>query len=238
MATAPLSDLTLTTTVRPENRILTKEVANEVRSLLPARLQLHDEWRCVYSLDEHGVSLSTLYARCDANRGMLGDRPGFVIVVKDADAVVRGSGSATPSDDKTATTTATTARHGVFGAFINEHPRPAASYYGNGECYLFKTHNLPSSTTNGVGSGSSGGGGGGIRFKAFPWTGLNDYQIYCTPDFLSLGGGNEGKYALWLDDRLERGLSGSSSTFGNEPLCDGVEEGRPFDIVGVEVWRV
>ena len=252
MANAPLSDLTLTTSVRRENRVLTKEVANEIRALLPARLQLHDEWRCVYSLDEHGVSLSTLYGRCDANRGLLGDRPGFVVVVQDADAVIRhGSGSATPiikggeGDDSNGRRKQ---KPGVFGAFLNEHPRPAASYYGNGECYLFKTHNLPpplpapTSTSNtlpnGTSSITSSGCSGGIRFKAFPWTGLNDYQIYCTSEFLSLGGGDEGKYALWLDDRLEKGVSETSSTFGNEPLCDGVEAGRPFDIVGVEVWRI
>jgi hypothetical protein len=28
-----------------------------------------------------------------------------------------------------------------------------------------------------------------IRFKAFPYSGVNDYMIFCQSDFLSVGGG-------------------------------------------------
>lgn len=191
----PLADLTLQSTAK--TNALKKSVATEVRSLLPPRLQLHDTWDCIYNLDQHGVSLATLYRKCHDYRDKLGERPGFVLVVQDETGA-------------------------IFGAFINEHLRPAGSYYGNGECFLYKTQ-ISSQ--------------GGMRFKAFPWTGLNDYQIYCTAEFLSVGGG-DGKYGLWLDDRLEKGLSSSTLTFGNETLCDGVSEGRPFRVQTVEVWKV
>ena len=73
-----------------------------------------------------------------------------------------------------------------------------------------------------------------IRFKAFPYSGINDYMIYCEHGYLSVGGG-DGKYGLWLDDRLEQGVSSPSLTFGNEGLS---EEGEKFDAMGVEVWFV
>lgn len=73
-----------------------------------------------------------------------------------------------------------------------------------------------------------------IRFKAFPYSGVNDYMIFCEHSFLSVGGG-DGHYGLWLDDTLERGISSSCPTFGNEPLS---EEGEKFDILGVEIWSI
>lgn len=71
-----------------------------------------------------------------------------------------------------------------------------------------------------------------IRFKAFPYSGVNDYYINCETGFLSMGAG-DGHYGLWLDDSLGRGRSGRSQTFGNEPLSD---EGEKFGILGVELW--
>lgn len=77
-------------------------------------------------------------------------------------------------------------------------------------------------------------GDGPIRFKAFPYTGENDYTILCNQGFLSLGGGS-GKYGLWLDDRLAKGISSGCPTFENECLS---EEGEKFDVLGVELWYI
>jgi hypothetical protein len=73
-----------------------------------------------------------------------------------------------------------------------------------------------------------------IRFKAFPYSGVNDYLMQCEAGFLSVGGG-DGHYGLWLDDNFERGISSHCLTFGNEPLSD---EGQKFDIMGVELWSI
>jgi hypothetical protein len=73
-----------------------------------------------------------------------------------------------------------------------------------------------------------------IRFKAFPYSGVNDYYMLCESHFLSLGAG-DGKYGLWLDDGLEKGVSATSQTFGNEPLSD---EGEKFGVLGVEMWVI
>lgn len=72
----------------------------------------------------------------------------------------------------------------------------------------------------------------GIRFKAFPYTGENDFTILCQQGFLSVGGG-DGHYGLWIDDSLARGISSQCPTFMNEELSD---EGKKFRVLGVEVW--
>lgn len=73
-----------------------------------------------------------------------------------------------------------------------------------------------------------------IRFKAFPYSGVNEYYAYCEQHWLSVGAG-DGKYGLWLDDGLERGVSSTCLTFGNEPLSD---QGEKFGVLGVEVWVI
>jgi hypothetical protein len=69
----------------PSAKLLTKTLAEEIRLLVPPRLQLCEEWNLVYSLEEDGVSLTTLYKKCDDLRGL---RNGFVLVVKDGDGGV------------------------------------------------------------------------------------------------------------------------------------------------------
>lgn len=76
--------------------------------------------------------------------------------------------------------------------------------------------------------------GPSIRFKAFPYSGENDFYIYCEPHELSVGGG-DGHYGLWLNDSLEKGVSSRCLTFGNEPLSD---EGEKFGVLGVEMWLI
>lgn len=76
--------------------------------------------------------------------------------------------------------------------------------------------------------------GPSIRFKAFPYSGENDFYLYCEPHWLSVGGG-DGHYGLWLNDSLEKGVSSRCLTFGNEPLSD---EGEKFGVLGVEMWMI
>ncbi|TVY31582.1 Oxidation resistance protein, partial [Lachnellula subtilissima] len=51
-------------------RLLSRGLAEEIRLLVPPRLQLCEEWNLVYSLEEDGVSLGTLYKKCDELRGL------------------------------------------------------------------------------------------------------------------------------------------------------------------------
>lgn len=227
-------------------QLLSRAIAEEIRLLVPPRLQLCEEWNLVYSLEQDGVSLGTLYKKCEDWRGL---RNGFVLVVRD------GGGA-------------------LFGAYLTEAPHPSPHYFGTGECFLWRaailssnpsflnllppppssdTTNLQRSTTIGAAQSTSTSSTNSlapptpspsnctgtstperIRFKAFPYSGVNDYMMLCYPNFLSVGGGN-GHYGLWLDDNLEQGISSPCPTFGNEPLSD---DGEKFDILGVELWSI
>ncbi|MCJ1338531.1 oxidation resistance protein 1 [Bachmanniomyces sp. S44760] len=252
----PLSPLTLggiRSSTSTSAQILSRALAEEIRLLVPPRLQLVEDWTLTYSIEQDGTSLSTLYSKCDEHRGK---RSGFVLVVRD------GAG-------------------GIFGAFLTDPPHPSPHYYGTGECFLWRasllshtpllshlppppstdtthlqrsttiasptkttTPNLPSlstSTTNTNGhipppstTGTGTSTPERIRFKAFPYSGVNDYMIFCEADYLSVGAG-DGHYGLWLDRVLERGISAPCLTFGNEGLS---EEGVKFEVVGVEVWYI
>lgn len=64
---------------------MSRAIAEEIRLLIPPRLQLCDEWHLVYSLEQDGVSLGTMYKNCDE---LMGLRNGYVLVVKDGDGGV------------------------------------------------------------------------------------------------------------------------------------------------------
>ena len=232
---------------RREGRLLSKVVAEEIRLLIPPRLQLCDHWELTYSLEQDGSTLTTLYSLSDQHRGKRG---GFVVVIRDSGG-------------------------GIFGAYLSDPPKPQAHYYGSGECFLWKAVKLPAlpdlsslppppsedtthaqrMTTIGIAktnsstslaslnvpstNGANGHRSGTatpdrIRFKAFPYTAENDYSIFCQQDYLSLGGG-DGHYGLWLNHNLNKGVSDSCPTFGNEPLSD---EGSKYDVLGVEIWYI
>lgn len=69
----------------PDARLLTTAIAEEIRIMVPARLSIIDDWNLVYSLDQDGASLSTLYEKC---RRYEGKRVAFVLVVKDCEGAV------------------------------------------------------------------------------------------------------------------------------------------------------
>lgn len=76
----PLTRLTLRSHVSPKRQILSRGLAEEIRLLLPSRLQLSAEWTLIHSIETDGVSLTTLYERCAPYAD---GWHGFVLVVKD-----------------------------------------------------------------------------------------------------------------------------------------------------------
>ncbi|XDG04847.1 hypothetical protein ABKA04_004462 [Annulohypoxylon sp. FPYF3050] len=236
-----------------DERLLARGIAEEIRTFLPERLKIADDWKLVYSLYQDGSSLATLYKLCDEYRGR---RVGFVLVVRDG-------------------------KDGTFGAYLTEAPHPASSYYGTGECFLwraslhaplppppsadttninFRTMTIASPTSSSFPSNDTHSASQqqktlspgltdpstnklapqqptaqSIRFQNFAYTGANDYCIFCETKFLSVGGGGGGTYGLWLNDGLSRGHSAPCDTFSNQPLSD---EGEKFDVMGVELWVV
>ncbi|KAH9890872.1 TLD-domain-containing protein [Xylariomycetidae sp. FL2044] len=234
----------------PEEQLLSRGIAEEIRTFLPERLKIMEDWKLVYSLYQNGSSLSTLYQLCEEYRGQ---RVGFVLVVRDG-------------------------KEGTFGAYLTEAPHPAPSYFGTGECFLWRatlhaplppppsadtadlnfrniTIASPTSPTSASSSSKTNShlspaptdpttnklaptppsATQSVRFQNFAYSGANDYCMFCETGFLSVGGGSGGNFGLWLNDSLSRGHSGTCDTFVNQPLSD---EGEKFDVLGVELWVV
>lgn len=120
-----------------------------------------------------------------------------------------------------------------FGCYMSEHPHPLEHkrYYGNGECFLWKCEWYHAEEL--------GKRRRERRFKAFPYTGLNDNLVYSNVDFIAVGS-SHGQNGLYIDKSLYSGVSYPCETFGNEILCEHVpgEKYGSFKIINLEVWRV
>ncbi|TRM61208.1 TLD-domain-containing protein [Schizophyllum amplum] len=98
--------------------ILTNEIADSIRPYLPALARLPRSWSLLYSLDQHGISLATLYRKCEAaldTRRTSGSNTGALVVIKDSAGT-------------------------VFGAWLGDGIRPSKGqgFYGGGESFLWK----------------------------------------------------------------------------------------------------
>lgn len=108
------------TSVRLEGRremtsaVLERELVDMIRPHLPALARLPRTWSLLYSLDQHGISLNTLYARCEPQGPTSTHPKGSLVIMKDSGDV-------------------------VFGAWLGEGVRVSkGSYYGSGESFLWR----------------------------------------------------------------------------------------------------
>ncbi|GAA5968917.1 hypothetical protein JCM11641_000781 [Rhodosporidiobolus odoratus] len=243
-------------------RVLDEDVAEGLRPSLPPRLRVSPRWTLLYSLDQHGISLSTLFSQLD--RGLKDRDGGFVLIIR-------------------------TERGEVCGGYVSEALKKpdrdgmgrggAERWVGDGSCFLFSTAPFPPSDPR-----------LGLTTKTYKPTFRNTFFAHASPPlsassssssssahynsysepfsgggagagagFIALGGGNDGNFGLWIDGYLERGWTGRCETFGNEPLIrgrgrsgpltrdsqgeeeeNGEEDGErgKFEVVGLECWAV
>ncbi|GAA5901688.1 hypothetical protein JCM6882_006041 [Rhodosporidiobolus microsporus] len=203
-------------------KVLDEDVAEGIRPSLPPRLRLSPRWTLLYSLDQHGISLSTLFSQLE--KGLKERDGGFVLVIR-------------------------TERDEVLGAYVSEalrrpgreEVRGKERWVGDGTCFLFSTRPFPPSDPR-----------LGLTVKPFPPTFRNTFFAHASASsgsseaFLAFGGGNDGVFGLWVDGAMERGWTGRCETYGNEPLVrgsgggegEGGEEKGKFEIVGLECWAV
>ncbi len=81
----PLTPLVLSGSTN--STILSRAIAEEIRLLVPPRLQLAETWTLAYSLEQDGVSLGTLYNKCASPR--LPRDSSFILVIQDGAGGVR-----------------------------------------------------------------------------------------------------------------------------------------------------
>lgn len=233
-----LSEVKLKGCTNPVHLIMDEELAADLQPLLPPRLQLDDEWHLIYSMRQDGISLNTLYRNCDPkvqlrnyklSKGKTAATLGYaddviknmVVVSHNIPIGKRPLGYIMVIFDN---------KGNRFGCYLNDYLRPADKkrYYGNGECFLWKSewvdeeHKLPR------------------RLKAFAYTGINDNIIYSNLDFIAIGS-SSGNNGLWIDSSLCKGHSCRCETFGNEILNEhgeGDHKYGKFKIVNLEIWRV
>ncbi|KAJ7270628.1 TLD-domain-containing protein [Mycena haematopus] len=101
--------------------VLTPELVALIHPHLPALLRLPRQWTLFYSLDQHGISLNTLYYRCAPPSSTRTPHPkGALLVIQDADDA-------------------------LFGAWVADGLMRSTrgGYYGGGESFLWRY--LPSS---------------------------------------------------------------------------------------------
>lgn len=251
------------------NPVISGFHSSHIQPYLPPRLKLGKTWKLLYSSDQDGVSLETLYRKVDvgldpkksAAAAAAANRNGHSSRFDSDrnDAWLRGSSSAARaalgSDLLTSTTNGNSAANRrlgsgltsisdaglvlairdaddqVFGSYVNEGFKNTKGYYGNGDCFLWRTVQPRGSTPH---------------IQTYPATLLNNYHIQSTSSYISLGGGINGKYGLWMDSSFDKGVSARCETFDNDILCDErdkpprekVKEERKFEPVVVEIWAV
>ncbi|TFK99833.1 TLD-domain-containing protein [Pterulicium gracile] len=217
--------------------VLDEGLSNQLRPHLPPLSRLPSSWSLLYSMDQHGSSLQTLYALSSAT-----SRP----------AVYFSGTHASPPPTTPISNTLLIIRDESsrrFGVWLGGRIRQPTGdtvrrtererFYGSGESFLWRE--VPNSP--GVGNEHEG------AVEVFKWTGMNEYVALCDEAFLSFGGG-DGTYGLYIDAEMD-GSSSWCSTFDNPPLSDmrtkkppevGDERGRKrvvgFQCVGLEVWGV
>ncbi|CAK7273912.1 oxidation resistance protein 1 [Sporothrix epigloea] len=238
-------------------RILTASIAEEIRIMVPERLRIEEDWQLAYSLDQDGASLATLYEKMHK----YGEhRIGFVLAIKDKDRGIFGAylterphpsphyfGTGEcflwkasllnplpplPFASALSTTQTSTAMSALPTHSTTTAAAPSPT--SKDDKLISGRDSIPSAHPPDLPAPTLPPPSPSIRFSAFPYSGVNEYFVYCEVHSLSVGGG-DGKYGLWLNDSLDKGISATCLTFGNQPLSD---EGEKFGVLGVEVWVI
>ena len=98
-----------------------------------------------------------------------------------------------------------------FGAFVSKAFNINRVSFGCGETFVFRINKK--------------------KLQVWKWTGRNNLFIFCTAETLCIGI-DDGKFAISLDDCLDRGRTQACATFDNELLTPSGD----FHVASIEVW--
>lgn len=197
VACDPTAELRLMPKLLSKSAFLQDQHWHYVYSWIPKHKKPYDV-DILFSTEEHGYNLDTLYAKCDDNEPLL-------IFVQTTDGK-------------------------IFGSYISECFRGNLStgrFFGTAETFLFTLE---------------------PKQEKFEWVGLSvrpedpdkmsdvavnsSYFIFGNNKYLAVGGGGV-NYGFSLDEKLEKGTSGTCTSFNNPSL---VGDKNTFEIRIVEIW--
>ncbi|XP_021949068.1 oxidation resistance protein 1 isoform X2 [Folsomia candida] len=102
----------------------------------------------------------------------------------------------------------------VFGSYMSCAWKISDHFHGDSSTFVFK--------------------GGPEEFTSFKWSGhKHAYFLQAKEDFVTIGASN-GKYALWLDNCLDKGRTEECKTFGSTPLTPN----KDFSVKYLECWAL
>jgi hypothetical protein len=99
----------------------------------------------------------------------------------------------------------------VFGGFASHKWEIKRGFYGGGETFVWKVDPQ-------------------LGLLLYYWTGVNDYFMLCTEEYIAFGGGDN--FALQVDRDLSKGSSGACQTFNSPCLASG----RDFAAIEIEIY--
>ena len=88
---------------------------------------------------------------------------------------------------------------------------------GSGQCFVFRAANIESDV------------------EVYRWTGENTCFVWCTPDQIAMGGGQDG-FAFILENNFSDAGSAESATFRNKKLFEIPSGSLTKRIKNVECW--
>ncbi len=194
--------------------------ASRLQALLPPRLQLGKRWSLLYSLDQHGISLQTLYHRVasgldptKAGRTVSGQQSGNGgNDSNDAEGWLRGASRETQEAMQTRAQNGRSGKMHVGGGLSSISDAGLVIAIKDEDDNVFgafvneklrpQQHYYGSGEcflwkTTSTSSASPPDDESG-KVERYRWTGKNDYMVLSETSFLSVGGGN-GKFGLWID---------------------------------------
>lgn len=101
----------------------------------------------------------------------------------------------------------------TFGAYLAcLSLKSKNKYYGGGETFVFTFKNK--------------------KFEHYHWSNKNEFLVYSSDSSLYIGGGDDTKPAIYLDEDFKRGSSNDCTTFDSPCLVDE----KDFKVFAVELW--
>lgn len=214
--------------------VITSFHSSHIQPYLPPRLKLGRTWRLLYSSDQHGVNLETLYDKVrkgldprsqqHSDGGSLESRQDSWL--RGASSATRAALGASMPDDRSELNGGIPSRLGsgltsmsdaglvlavrddddnVFGAFVNEAiSRHHRGYYGNGECFLFRQVLAPGASDPETFTEP--------YVQVYPSTSRNTFFALSESGYLAFGGSSASYQAAVKERKQKTGSSSTTST--------------------------